>query len=620
MICRKCGAEIGEGMIFCSTCGAKVEVAETVETVEIGETEVLEAENTNETIVAEPIVETVNEEEVIVEPVAKKKKVPTKLIVAFVIVAALVGGFFAFKDEILGRIAFLLPAQTQMQMAYKSSAEDLASNVSEITTSVSKADVSTDAGVKGSVSVTLGNEAKKLLEQYADVDLGDLSKANIDYEMRSKDNMILVDAKVGLGNINIVSANVVMDMNEGVMAMSFPELSDTAVELDLEYDMDFDVDEFQQSMEQMEVMTGIMQDILPSEELLNDMLPRYAGVIIKAMDEVERGKDKVKVGSVSQKLTSLTVELDKKMVKNIGEAIADELKDDKEFKNYLKKAINSVMEYTGQEKISSSDFNDGYKEIAKGIEDAFDSIAEESVFEEGIEIVTWVNSKNEIVGVEIYDAFEIMSVKDGKKVAKHLLLTEPEDNSEFLKVLIEGEENKDVFAGEVVIYAEEEEVFAFDVDKYVSTEDTFELAVTVPITDEMLDEFGVKNPLGDITVKAEVKLTSSSTYLAVKANVAGKEWLAIENSNNSTKGADKIAYPKDVVSSYDVDEWAEDIDLSKVIENLEKSGLLDVLGMDADELKDSLSGNRLNRYEDSYYDSYNDSYYDSYNEEINSIF
>ena len=93
MKCSKCGFELKEDEKFCGNCGASI----------------------SEEISAEPSVseevsadEAVSQEEVAV-PSQKKSKLSKVLIVLAAVVVVLGACFFAFKDVIVGRVAFLPP-------------------------------------------------------------------------------------------------------------------------------------------------------------------------------------------------------------------------------------------------------------------------------------------------------------------------------------------------------------------------------------------------------------------------------------------------------------------------------------------------------------------------------
>lgn len=594
MYCNNCGFELKEDATFCTNCGAKVEAEEILETA--AETEVLEENVAPET----PVVPEA--------PKKKKGKFPKALVAVAAVVVVLVGGFFAFKDAIMGRMMFLLPAETQMKAAFKDASKDWGKQSGEFVTDVSAIEVSEEGTVSGTLAVSIGDAAKKELESAADIDLGNINKVFIDYEGCYKENQLLYDISVGLGKTEIMTVNMVMDMERGVMALTVPELSDEAIELNMEDDLDMDTEEFAAAMESSDEVMKLMNDVLPSAELLEDMVPRYIAVMIQAIDEVERDKDTIDIGDVSQKATSLTVELDDGMMKDIGEAVAEELKEDEAFEDYLKKAVKTIIEYQGGE-LSNSDWKDGYDELLDGVEEMFDALAEEEVFQDGIEIVTWVNSKNEIIGLEVADAVEILGVKDGKQVAKHILVKDPSSNEKLAEVRAEGKEEKEVFSGDVTLEVQGEEVLEVKVSKYQWTDDKFELTASVVITNEMLEEMiGEENPYGDTTLKVDIASSKNSASIALTGLINDKEWIVIECSGKNASGKAKISYPSDVVSIDDIDEWMANLNSEKIVDNLDKAGVLELFDVSKDEVVEGFD-EVIDYYADEYF---NDDYYDYY--------
>ena len=584
MKCNVCGSELKENERFCGNCGAS-------------------RDNMEET------------PEVPVENASKKKvKLPKALIAVAAAIVLLVGGFFIFKDAIMGRIAFMLPAESQLKLAYKQAAKDWAKESGEFVTDVNEMKVSEEGTVSGDVSVSIGDAAKKELEEEAGLDLGDISKVFVAYEARYNDSKILYDMSVGLGKTKIMTMDIVMDMEEEVMSLTIPELNDTAIEFEMESDLNIDMEEFEYAMEQPAEMQKLMEDILPSEKLLEDMIPRYIAVMVQAIDEVERQKDVVEVGDVSQKATALTVELDDDLIENIGTVFVKELEEDKALEEYLKGAAKALAKYQ-DDSISNSEWKDIYDDFLEGMEDAFDSMAEEEMFKKGIEIVTWVNSKNEIIGFEIEDTIEIMSVKDGKKVAKQIQIMEPEYDEKLLKILAEGEEKKEVFTGDVKLYVSGEKVFTTQVDRFKWTDDQFDLVASFDVTEEMLEALDLGDLYSDITLKVEISTSKKATNIAFKGIINDKEWVVLECSGKEKEGKTKISYPSDTVSADDIDEWVETMDAETIVKNLEKVGVLDILDVDKDDLIDSIEAYAdyylsNDYYEDDYYDDYDDYYYD----------
>ena len=114
------------------------------------------------------------------------------------------------------------------------------------------------------------------------------------------------------------------------------------------------------------------------------------------------------------------------------------------------------------------------------------------------------------------------------------------------------------------------------------------------LTDEMLKLGSLPmNSFGDASIKYEMKLTSSSTRLGLKLMVGGAQFFEIETTNSMKNDSQKITYPKKVVNVDEegYEEWIKTANFTKIIKNLKKSGLLDVLDIDADYLE-KLLGNK----------------------------
>lgn len=627
MFCKECGNELKDGAMFCGKCGTKVVSENAEDVVNAAATEeATSAEETpaEETPVEETPIEEAPVEEAPVEEapagnapqepiVKKKKKLPKALIAVAAVVVILGGGFLLFKDAIMNKLMDFMPAETQLQSAYKNMAQNLGETTGEIVTEVTEVADTSEGTVTGILSISLGDSVKSMLQSASSVDLGDISTVYASYQVAYSDSQFQYDLAVGLEETSLLSANMVMDMEEGLISISVPELSDTAIEMSFDADMGIDMEEFNMQMQQSEYYMSMLEDVLPDAELIEEMVPRYVEAVIKAIDDVEREKTTLEVEGVSQKATSLTININAELIKNIGVAIAEELADDDSLKDYLK-SILSTTGVAGEESLADEVFEQGYESIVTGVETAFAELAEEFTAE--IKIVTWVDSDNEIIGIEVADFMEFVQAEDGKDVAAKLVVTEP-GAEEIMKVTVIGQESGDEFAGDITIYVESEEVLTIKVDKYISTDDKFELDASITVTAEMFEEItGMDNPLGDITLRAEISSTEEKGNITLSAIVAGSEWVSVSFMGTSDDEAD-ITYPEDVMSIEEIEDWVGTIDCADLIDSLDDLGVLDILGVDKDMLNESLD-EAIDYYldellnGDSYYDDYEDDYYDDY--------
>lgn len=240
MKCEKCGFLMEDGAAFCGNCGAAV-------------TEVAE------------------------EPIAKKKKsiLPKVLIAVAAVVVIVVGLFFGLKDTIVSKFASLMPAEAQLQMAYKNAAEDFGEGAGWYITEVEKnLDMFAANSTKGTIAVEVN---QLLLQQLFGMDIG-VNKIYMDYEMIQNENATEVDAILGLAETDIISMDIIMDMEKGKMTMSVPEMSAQAIEMDLEMT--------EADMEVYNQMEDMYSSILPDAEYAEEFLPKYIEVIFKNIDEV----------------------------------------------------------------------------------------------------------------------------------------------------------------------------------------------------------------------------------------------------------------------------------------------------------------------------------------------
>ena len=449
----------------------------------------------------------------------------------------------------------------------------------------------------GDISIAIGDEAKKELEKAANIDLGDVNKIFLEYDGCSKDAQLLYDMTIGIGKTKIMSVNVVMDMEEGVMAIIIPELSNKAIEFNMENDMGIDVDEFREAMGQSEEVEELIDDILPSEKLLADIIPRYIAVMVQTIDEVEREKEVVKVEKISQKATALIVKLDDNLLKEVAKVFVQELREDAALEEYIKSAAKAIAEFS-DETISDSELEENYNEVLDNLEEELNSMADEEAFQKGVKVVTWVDSKNDIIGIEIEDTLEVMGIKDGNNVARYIEFIEPSNKEKLAKIVVEGQEDKEVFAGEVTLYVRGEEVFSVKVDKYQWTDENIDLVASFGITKDMLKAMDMEIPYGDITLKVEMSSTGEKANLSMKVIINDKEWVVLETTGEQKKEETVISYPSNKVGIANINEWIATVNAEEVVNNLDESGVLDIVGVKKADLM-----NLIQQYKN-YYGSY----------------
>ena len=567
MVCSKCGAELNEGALFCGYCGAKqveapveTPVETSVETLVEPETEVLEQEPVavqEEVVAEEPIQEV---------PVVKKKKSCAGKIIAIIAVVIVAVGALAFllRDKVEDTVVSMMPAEKQLQVAYKNSAEKWADGSGAFLTEFKKAKLQTTTGAaKGQLAVEVDED---ILAQLIGIELDGLNKASLDYEyVMSKDDM-MIQLILNLADEKIVTANGILDLEEGLMAIAVPELSNQALEAE------FDTDMYNESMEETYEIIEKLQDMMPSGEYAEQFLPKYVEVLFGAIEEANREKETIEVGDVSQKLTVITAEIDEDVIDRMGEALLDELKNDKEFKKSMKDLYNGAAEISGEE---FGSFNEFYDEFFDGLKDVFAELEDTEFIQDGFELVTYINADNEVVGIQVKEYLRIAKAQSKEKVAYEFWAAE--DGNDPVQMLIEGTEKNEVFEGTIELYVEEEKVFTVNVDKYTSTKDEFSCIVSADVPDELVEQIVGSSIPGTVSVKFELSASKDSGVLKLGLGFGGKEIAEIAFSAEVPKDALELEYPSDVTD--DPTTWSMSFKLETIMENLEKAGLSeDLLG------------------------------------------
>lgn len=589
MICEKCGAVIKDEAKFCGYCGTKVNpvVAPIVEEPVVEET-IVEVEPVIEEPVAEtepvaeePVVEAgpvIAETEAVVsvaeeiesEPQVqetskkkeKKKKSSKKpLLIAAVLVVMLAAVAFLFRDKIANLFVTSLPAEKQLQVVYKNSADKLADASAQIIAAFKKAEMkpTMSSHMEGKISVEVH---KGMLAQMLGVDLGDVNSAEAHYKVMQQANKMGIDLVLNLEGTKIVSANLVMDMEEGFLTMLIPELNEQALKGEFSTSS---YEDMQMSTAQLEEVLETIEEMLPSEEFAKEFLPKYVEIVFKAIDKVEREEKTVKIGDISQKITVFTVVFDEDMVETIGDAVLKELKKDKDFKKEMKKIYEAASEYSDEE---LAPWDEAYEELLDGIEESLESLTELDVVQDGVKFITWVNADNEVIGVEFEEYFKVQSVQKGEQVAYELCLYA--EKEEAFKVVIEGTEKKDSFAGKVDFYAEGNHVINVNIEKLTDTEEKAELVMSVSLTADMLTEMtGAEWALGDVTFKLSVTVTGNVIDSKLELKIGTLTVMTVRTEDKVLEGTPTIQVPENVVTN--PEEW--EADPTQILNNLVEAGI-----------------------------------------------
>lgn len=552
MVCKKCGAEIKENAKFCRYCGEKV------------------PEAVQEPVIAEETIENIEEVQLVTEdaecevieetPVKKKKSSKKPLLIAVLITVVLATTAFLLRDKIAKLFIGMLPEETQLQLAYKNSADRLADISAQVIGALKKTPVETaPIQTNGKVSLEVNRD---FLAGLLGFDLGDVNSASVHYQVMQKANKMGLDLVLNMEGTTIISGTIQVDMNAGLWTAYFPIFNEKPLQGQFSTSSNVGI---AVPNVQMDAVLEKISQMLPSEEFVKEFLPKYVEIAFKAIDKAESEEKTVEIGGISQEVVVFTVVFDEEMVEKIGDAVFKELKKDKEFKKEMKKVYEAISKSSGQ---TTKSWEDAYKDLLDEIEENLNELAELEEVQEGVEFVTWVNSENQVIGIELEDFFKVQSIRDGKEVAYKLCLYA--EGKETLEIIIEGTAKKESFVGEMRFSLDGHYAFTLDIEKLEGNGDEGELIMSVTLTPDMLEEMTGEPWLGG-NIVLRMSIHTKGNVIGYKFEIKlNKETLLLLSVTEQPLGEAGLSYiPEDVITN--PEEW--EVDLTYIIQNIVEAGV-----------------------------------------------
>jgi len=614
VFCNKCGNPIKEGNKFCSKCGAPVTevpvteapVAETeavVEEAPVAETEpiaeetpVVEAGTAAEETVkqVEAVNETLNYAQTIPEP---KKKAGGSKKAVFIVGGILVALILVLVICLLNAASF-----TNFFKKTFSAPEDYyhfveEKTVDEITavagnfyeTAILEGLDSSNKGSSMELTVSLDEGGKDLIELagFAGVDLSWIDDAKISADASIKDTLYGLGATFGLNGEDVISGNIIMDIEEGSAYVQIPELTKTYIGLDLEEELgEYELEMMQ---DQMEASAELLK-ACPDRAKFEKMLSKYLNIAIACMDDVSIDEKAIKVESVKQNCTELSVTIDAGTIVDMLEAILEEMEDDEDLEELITN-FASLSPYDMYE-------DEIYDMLLEEIEYELEYL--KSYADEDAEVVmnVYVDGKGEIVGREIeYEDYweettriSMLMPKKGSDVAYEYSF---EQYSTTVSLVGSGKESGNKVTGEFSVKYNGASLVDLKVKDF-NTEDLKKLQLNGEV--EVSMGSGISKVLGmteyaaafeDALITMKAKSSDSVAELTIGA-IYDEESLGTVTVTSKTGKASSVKIPndKDVIYAEDVEdveEWLEEVDWDNLIEKMENA---DVSSDIIDEVED----------------------------------
>lgn len=605
MFCENCGTKIEDGAAFCPNCGNKVEAVNTESAAASTQENVSEnVSNAN----AQPVqtsVETVSNTTAAAEatPVSngsgqntqganlnfdvqnnqnKKRKFPTKIVIACTAVLLVVALVVLNLSTIFGALVKTFGSGSDY-MRYVEAKE-----ITSLCKSVSKnygdsvlklADSNT--GAKADFSLSLSDKGADMINELASAGSGvDLEwlkdvKLNLDVNRSEKKNQV----KAGL-NINgkdIVSADLITDLENGDIYIAIPELSEKYMMQSVSESYDADT---------VENMNKLFK-ALPNQNTLDKLLEKYLKIAVNSINDVEKSEETLSIGDIDEKCTVLTFDVDERLLLEIAQKVLDEAEKDNDLKKVVDDFVKAAEDIYGPVEI---DYNEAISDAKEEVSYALESLDDDG--EKFLTLVDYVNGSHEIIGRKlIVSGEEVLSYGTAKRGSDF----EFELNAgESFVVSGKGNESGSKITGEFSVEADGQEVVVIETEKLDMNKmkgGELEGIVRFKPGSALNGLSGISAPVAIPDFAAEMNFFNKGFDLRL---LLQEDELVKLTTKAETKGSSNVDIPKEdnvceLDDQDDMQEYIESINFDDVINRLKDAGVDDEIIDAVEAFEESMS-------------------------------
>lgn len=611
MFCKNCGSKIEDGGKFCPKCGIPVETAtvrpareksgkrnmkKAAETVsKAAETVAKKAQEIGE--MGKDAWKKANGEEGVLKKILNRKNLKWEIpcVVILVVVISCIAN--ASRLNNFFHKTFSSP-EKYFQFVGKKSLKETSDLVGGYYSDILSWLEFYDTSYSGEFTLESGEEIQRLIKledalmdlDEAGIDLSALKSLKVGADVSIKDSVIGRGVTIAINEVDILSTNMIMDMNQGDMYLQIPELTKTY--MGIEDYMGVDADKLLAA--QQESYKELIQS-LPKRANVEKLFSRYLMIALENIDDVSIGEKKeLKVGEITQKCAELKAVIDGNTVRQVIEAILEEAMDDKN----LEKIIVDMAEARGE------DGDEVYDEFIEELEDMLDDVEYLADDDMEMKVTLYVDGKAGIIGMvmeqEDDGKFSVLTAKKGSNIAYEI--SSAEYGRDILEISGQGKKSGDLLTGdfEMKVYGQSAlklKVMDLDMEQlkrgYVNGK--AEIKLSSELSRELSNEIDV-SAASSIIKKSSLVINCKSSVKSIDCkadiNYDGEKFLSATLTLKSGDGS-KASIPKgnSVIMIEDGDDFMayyDGIDWNKFLDGLEKTGVLSKMAEKLDDIIDDL--------------------------------
>ncbi len=613
MFCKKCGNEILENQAFCTQCGAEVE-AEVEEASALPETEVVA-----ETEVVENFEVNVVDEGETSEPTPPTKKKKTGLIVGLASAAVVVvlAVLVAFNFNFVKGVAVKTFGSDTDYLCFVEE-QSVSESINAITEAYAVVVEEKEESAKTvKLQPKLSQSAQELIGENltGETDLDWINKLSLSATGELDGDKLAANLALALSDTELLKLDAIVDAKEQAFYFAFSNLNDKFIKSDIALDDAVEIGDGELAKIMEALDDPEFKKALPSEKELNELLTKYADIIVNNLEAVETSTTYLTVGELTGEFTVIEYEITEEDALVIAEEILKTANEDTE----LKEIIESVCGYLTEKEIIDPDI-DYYDEFKEIIEEGLDSVEEakdEADDDDPIILKTFVNSKHEVCGrtVEV-DGEEIINNITVQKGTKFAIESEIEE----FKIEGSGEVKAGKLIGEYTVRVDGKtyvDLIIEDADLGKLKDNKFDGTIRIEFSDTLIEEMGDSEFTAlmeeyDFTIQLKAEVEDKSSKHEINILSKGELFVGFDITTSVAQSDGEITIPAEAIDSTDSEaltKWAESLDTDKVLDTLRDKGVdEDIVSIAESFLVPFKSALDFNASDDYYGDSLDDMY------------
>ena len=515
------------------------------------------------------------------QPKKKPRKKLVASLITIVLVLAMAGTAFAFKDKILSALS--LGSKNPAEYYASVEQDALNASVDKMLKSYSPSD---SMAYKVTADLTYDKATlNSMLSGYLGMTIEDvesmigikLDSIGADMTVAMEDSKLYDEILLQLNNVDIITVEILVDTIKQELLMRLPELSPAYIRESLAMS-EYGMDSYNYGLG---VEFDQLKDIKPED--IADFTKRYVKVITDNMKNVELTKgEEFEIGDTTEKCTLLTVTIDEETLKDILKAVVEEAKNDK-----------FIIKLLPMFELSKDEYTDALEELSEELESGFSGTMDGEIVME-----VYVNNNDKIIGRTI----EVFSEGTSQGVLSYGIATKGKESeyefyiqdagkTKLVEVTGSHTKEKEAYTGEAEITVTGEEFNMGSMSFSIDYED-----LRTEIKGNQVYQYG-KVTLSSLLLMGmqfsmEYDVVDGIQHSKLSVGMGGTSIIGLDVTTEALKNfkIPKVDSSAEIFDTYDTSGYEATMNIEQFISNLS-----DKLGVDLNTIMESLM------YSDFYY-------------------